>query len=116
VSAPTTASVTLFLDPPGGLPNPGTTFPASTYYVFTPAASVNVTGTTTGSFTLPTGYTPPSGVNPYIEVFDTSNPTSGWFFKAAGPGTGIGAITFTTTQPIILTGGVSYGVAIYPSL
>jgi hypothetical protein len=118
VSASTTAPVTLFLEPPAGVPNPGTTYPAALYYVFTPAATVTISGTSTASFTAPTGYGTgfPSGISAYIEMYDTSRPTSGWFFKAIGPATTGGpSVSFSTTQSMTLTGGVTYAFAVYPS-
>jgi hypothetical protein len=118
-STSTTAAVTLFLALPPGLPTPTTQYPAPFYYVFTPAASVTITGTTTGTFTPPTGYTGVNGnaIYPYVEVYDSSNPTYGWVPKVAGPGTDSpsGLTMISTTQTIVLTGGVQYAFAVYPS-
>jgi len=117
VSASTTVAVTTYLQLPPNLPNPGTTYAAPVYFVLTPASTVTVSGTSSGTFTPPTGYTGTSGNNtcPYIEMYDTSR-TVGWYLKALGPGTCTGgSTTFTTTQSMTLTGGVSYSFAPYPS-
>ena len=116
VSAPTTATVSLFFDPPGGVPNPGTEYPAALFYEFTPAASVTITGTTTGTFNPPSSFNQNngSGTRPYVEVYDTSNPTNGWYYQAAGPGSQGNPAVVSTSQTIVLTGGVTYVFGVYP--
>jgi hypothetical protein len=118
VSASTTATVALYLQVPPGFPAPATTYPAPLFYVFTPAATITVSGSSSGTFNPPTGYnTNGAGSNtcPFIEMYDTSR-TTGWYLKALGPGTCTGGnTTFTTTQPMTLTGGVTYAFGVYPS-
>jgi hypothetical protein len=122
VSATTTANVSTYLTVPPNFPNPGNTFAAALYFVFTPASTVTISGTSSATFVPPSSFSGNGLGNacPYIETYDTSN-TVGWLLKALGPGSCAGGggsnsnASFTTTQSMTLTGGVTYAFGVYPS-
>jgi hypothetical protein len=121
VSASTSVAVTTYLQVPPGIANPGTAFPAPFYVTLKPATTVTISGTSSAVLIPPTTWVGPSNnVCPFIEMYDTSS-VNGWFLKAiagncngGGQGTNNSA-SFTTTQSMTLTGGVTYAFAPYPS-
>jgi hypothetical protein len=123
VSASTSVAVTTYLQVPPGLPNPGTSFAAPFFVTLTPATTVTISGASSAILIPPTTWVGPPGNNvcPFIEMYDTSR-TVGWFLKAITGQCNTGntsnpnnSASFSTTQSMTLTGGVTYAFAPYPS-
>lgn len=92
--------------PFGAIPPPNN----AAYLVYVvPQSTTWFGGTTTAVVTAPS--TAAAGTY-FLEVYDSNNPSAGWFQQIAQATLTNGTLTFTYGTPFVLTGGSYYGVAI----